>query len=281
MLDRTWYLGPLGDMRPLVCPEPGISIDQVRYGGVRQGLSGARSLDITGYRTDYSFTFRHLDQSEFLWLEALHRRLVPGPFYLLDPLKRNRLTSHASVLELTNYNNAGIDLSAGTYAVSRDWPSEIPIPGRSKKLTGWGSANTITFDSTKPVPLLDGETLTASVWLKGDANYSNIKLRITWFTEDLVKISDTDISVAATNEWSRNWYTYHDQPTNAAAAQFSVALGAYSTPVYIAAPQLEAGVTWPSDWELGGGASQVILDQLPTVSNIYPLRNATLTLMEA
>lgn len=280
MQEATWYLGPLGDMRPLIVPEPGIQINQVRYGGIHQGLSGARSLDITGYRSEYEFEFKHLDRDEFLWLEALHLRLVPGPFYLLDPLKKNRLTSQSSRLDMTNYNNSGIELT-GPYTIDRDWPTEITIPGRSKKLTGWGTGQTVTFDPTKPVPLLDGETLTASVWLKADTTYNNVKLRITWFTEDLVKISDTDISVSATTEWSRHWYTYHDQPTNAAAASFSLVLGAAGPALYLAAPMLEAGVTWPSDWELGGASPLVILDQLPTESMRFPLRNATLTLLEA
>lgn len=280
MQEATWYLGPLGDMRPLVVPEPGIQINQVRYGGIHQGLSGARSLDITGYRTEYGFTFKHLDQEEFLWLEALHYRLVPGPFYLLDPLKTNRLTAQSSRLDLTNYNNSGIDLT-GPYEVSRDWPSDIRIPGRSKKLTNWGSSQVITFDPTKPIPLLEGETLTGSLYIRGDAAYSNVRLRITWYTQDLVKISDSDIQLGTSSEWTRIWYTYHDQPTNARAASLSLVLGSYATPVYIAAPMLEAGVTWPSPWEMGGGAPIVIMDQIPAESGRFPLRNVSLNLLEA
>ena len=280
MLEATWYLGPLGDMRPLVVPEPGIQISQVRYGGIHQGLSGARSLDITGYRTEYNFEFRNLEQDEYLWLEALHYRLVPGPFYLLDPLKKNRLTAQSSRLDLTNYNNSGIDLS-GPYEVTRDWPTDIRIPGRSKKLTDWGASQVVTFDPSKPAPLLDGETLTGSIYIKGDAAYADIDLRVTWYTEDLVEISSTDIADGTSTEWTRVWYTYHDQPTNARAASLSLVLGAYSTPVYIAAPMLEAGVTWPSDWDMGGAAPVVIMDQIPASSGRYPLRNVELNLLEA
>ena len=89
------------------------------------------------------------------------------------------------------------------------------------------------------------------------------------------------IAVGTSTEWTRVWYTYHDQPTNARAASLSLVLGAYSTPVYIAAPMLEAGVTWPSDWDMGGAAPVVIMDQIPASSGRYPLRNVELNLLEA
>jgi len=280
---KRWYLGPLGDMRPLIVPQPDIEINEVRYGGIHQGLSGARIMDITGYRAEYMFNFRNLDRDEYIWLEALHTRLVPGPFYLINPLKLNRLTQQSSRLQLTEYNNSGLDFDS-PYSVSRDWPTDIVVPGRSVRFADWeGTALPIVFDPTKPVPLMDGETLTASVYLKSDQEYPGVKIRISWFTEDRVFIEDQEITVDLANEWRRMWFTYHEAPTNAAAASFSVVLGSAveDVGVYMAAPQLEAGVTWPSPWELGGGAPVVLVDQLPAISQRYPLRHATLTLLEA
>ena len=60
-----WYLGPLGDLRPLVCPEPDLSATQVRYGGLHQGLSGARTLDVTGHKAEYEFNTTGDDVTEF------------------------------------------------------------------------------------------------------------------------------------------------------------------------------------------------------------------------
>lgn len=281
MQTATWYLGPLGNMRPLIVPEPDIEINETRYGGVHQGLSGARTMDITGYRADYSFEFRSLDRDEYVWYEALHTRLVPGPFYLINPLKLNRLTQQSSRLQLTEHNTSGLSFTS-PYTVSRDWPSDIPIPGRSLVLQDWvGTTETITFDPTKHVPLMDDETLTASVYLKSDDEYQGVKIRISWFTEDKIFIENQEITVDLGPEWRRYWFTYHEAPVDARAALFSVVLQAADTAVYVAAPQLEAGVTWPSPWELGGGAPVVLLDQLPATSHRFPLRDVTLTLMEA
>lgn len=282
MQEATWYLGPLGDVRPLVCPEPDMTINEIRYGGVHQGLSGARTVDITGFRTDYQFDFNWLTRDEFLWLEALHLRLVPGPFYLLNPLKRNRLSSQASRLMPSFKQSAGVAFD-GPSSVSRDWPTDLPIPGRSLKLANWtGTTNNVAFDTGKPVPVLPGETLTASVWLKSDVTYNNVKLRIAWYTVDKQFIRNDEISVAPSPDWSLHWFTYHEAPSNAAAGVFSVVLGAPTTAVYFAAPMLEAGTDyWPNEWEIGGGATLVHVDTLETTSKIFPLRNASLKLMEA
>lgn len=281
MEQATWYLGPLGDMRPLIVPEPDIEINEVRYGGIHQGLSGARTMDVTGHRSEYTFEFRNLDRDEYAWLEALHTRLVPGPFYLINPLKLNRLTLQSSKLQLTEYNNSGLAFTS-PYSMTRDWPTDVPTPGRAMKFSGWtGTSMQVTFDPAKPVPLLDDETLTASVYLKSDVVYAGVKIRISWYTEDQVFISNQEITVDLGPEWRRYWFTYHEAPVNARAASFSVVFGSATTPVYMAAPQLEAGVTWPSPWELGGAAPVVLLDQLPATSHRYPLRHATLTLLEA
>src|SRR5690606_40132859 len=73
-MDRTWYLGPLGKLRGLVCPERGMSDTSTRYGGIHQGLTGARTMDITGHRREYEFEFVYMDKQDFAWLNALDRK---------------------------------------------------------------------------------------------------------------------------------------------------------------------------------------------------------------
>lgn len=279
MTDHDWYLGPLGDMRPLVVPEPGIEIAEVRYGGVHQGLSGARTMDVTGNRSEYKLGIKHLEPDEFLWLEALHARLVPGPFYLINPLKRNRLTAQASRLLPVGPRSSGVYVDS-PYTISRDWPDDVPVPGRSLALSGWEETVEVRFDPNRPVPLLSGDTLTASVYLKADVPY-DATLRVAWYDEDKKFLSNTDIPITIANTWSRHWTTYHEAPREAAAAKLSVPLGTADTTVYVAAPQLEVNTSWPSTWEVGGGAPLVLFDQLPTVSGRYPLRDVVITLLEA
>src|SRR5690606_23969820 len=97
-MDKTWYLGPLGKLRGVVGPDAGTTATSTRYGGVHQGLTGARTMDITGHRREVEFQFTYLEKAEFEWLNALHARMVPGPLYLLDPRYRNRLSPQATSL---------------------------------------------------------------------------------------------------------------------------------------------------------------------------------------
>lgn len=280
MSDATWYLGPLGDLRPLIVPEPDLNIDEVRYGGVHQGLSGARTMDVTGHRAEYKFEFKHLERDEFVWLEALHTRFVPGPFHLLNPLKRNRLTVQASRMLPIESKNSGVFLTA-PYTFVRDWPTEIPLPGRSCRVAGWAGANAyLQFDQQKLVPLMPNETLTASVYLRSDLAHSGW-LRVSWYDADRAFISNTDVPISLATEWQRHWSTFHEAPSDAVGAMFTLVLGSANTAVYVAAPQLEADAPFPTEWQIGGGAPVVLVDQLPTTSGRFPLRNASLNLLEA
>jgi hypothetical protein len=276
----TWYLGPLGDLRPLVVPNPGVKIDEVRYGGVHQGLSGARTMDITGHRREYEFTVGYLDQDEFRWFEALHTRLVPGPFRLIDPFRKNRLSVQASRLLPVESRNNGVYLSAA-HTLSRDWPADVAIVGRSLGLSGWSGDNAfVQFDQQRPAPIVGDEVLTASVYLRADAAYPVI-LRMAWYDQDRVWISNTDVTVQVDTEWTRYWHAFGEAPDGAAAATFTLVLGTASTQVYVAAPQVEADAAFPTSWELGGGAPVVLLDQLPSTSLRFPLRDIELSLLEA
>lgn len=280
MIEATWYLGPLGDLRPLVVPDPDIQINEVRYGGVHQGLSGARTMDVTGHRREYQFQFGYLDQDEYRWYEALHSRLVPGPFRLLDPFRKNRLSVQASRLLPVESRNSGVYLDV-THTLSRDWPYELPIQGRSLGLSGWSGDNAfVQFDQQRPAPFLDNEVPTASVYLRADA-VTGAHLRMAWYDPDRVWISNTDVEVEISPEWDRYWHTFDTPPSDAVAGTFTVVFGTSTTAVNVAAPQLEIDADLPTAWEIGGGSPVVLLDQLPTTSHRFPLRDAVMTLLEA
>ena len=281
--DRSWYIGPLGDLRALTCPEVELSTSQVRYGGIHQGLSGARTLDITGHRSEYGLELKWLDESEFYYLEAMHTRMMPGPYFLIDPLKRNRLTVQATGLVVDRSGNAGVRIpTTAGYSIIRDFPSDIPIPGRSLKIENWtGSFGRVEFDWFKKVPFRPSELAYGSLYVKADASYAGAYLQIEWFDADRIPVGTATNSTpfSITTSWSRRTLTDVAVPTGAACASLSLVLGSSSTRVYFAAPQLEAfGLT---DWQVGGGAPEVIIDQLPVVSPRFPLRNVTLNLLEA
>jgi hypothetical protein len=277
----TWYLGPLGDLRALEVPDLDVDINEVRFGGIHQGLSGARTMDITGHRTEFTLNFSYLDRDEYAWLEALHFRLIQGPHRLINPLKRNRLTAQACRLLPFEFRNSGV-YSSAPWLQERDSTVDLPIYGRATVVGTWPEDNAfIQFDQYKPVPVVSGEVLTASVYLKGQAAHNGY-LRMSWYDVDQVFLENTDVPIAIGTDWTRYWATFPEPPATAVAGVFTIVLGPYAdNNISIIAPQVEANTDSPTDWEIGGGAPVVLIDQMPAPSHRYPLRNVQLSLLEA
>jgi hypothetical protein len=282
-VNTTWYLGPLGDLRPLTCPQPGLSINPVRYGGVHQGLTGARTMDVTGLRDDYSFDYTYMDETEWMWLDALHSRHVRGPYRLINPLKKNRLTPRATSMETSRFTTArdGVLCPAQEWEYSTDFPANEPIPGRSLKLINWDAGyGYATFDQAKPIPRMTGETLTASAWLRAETTFAGASFHSLWYDKNGVEVRNGVSTLPTlTSDWTR-WTITPTIPANAASYTFRVEFGDTPGIVYLAAPQVEVG-TESTPWQTGGGAPEVLIDQLTTSSPRFPLRDATLTLLEA
>ena len=281
----TWYLGPLGDLRPLVCPEPNVRMPVVRYGGVHQGLSGARVMDVTGHRQEFEFVFEYLDQDEYVWLEALHARLVPGAYYLLNPLKRNRLTLQASNMIVAQFSKNGVRVPTGASWGRRTlYPTaQIGMSGYSVFVWHWtDSQPRVTFDRGRPIPVLPNETVTASVYLNPSVpDETPVTLQLDWFDVNGDSLTPTvGASFNPSSGWNRYVLPNAAPPSGAVSCRFSIGLIDPDQAVYIAAPQVEAGPQ-ATAWEMGGAALEVLPDQLETESPRFPLRNATLTLLEA
>ncbi|WP_367137887.1 hypothetical protein [Saccharothrix sp. HUAS TT1] len=279
MEPATWYLGPLGNVRALEVPEPGIGITLTRFGGFHQGLSGARTLDVTGHRYSYSFEWRNLDPSEYQWLEALHARLIQGPFRLLNPMKKNRLSVQASTLVIAG-TQGGITGNPGTYRYETDWPNAAGAGARSLRISTFGEEAFTRFDDAIPTPVLPDEEITVSLYLKGEAATS-VELCLDWYgvsRQDYLSTS-ARYPVAVTTSWERFSFTI-TPPAGAGGAVLNFVNQDDTQPVRLAAPQIEPGDT-ATAFEVGGGSPVVLLDQLSGSSRIFPLTDCSLTLMEA
>lgn len=282
MEEKTWYLGPLGDLRALVVPEPGIQMNQVVYGGVHQGLTGARTKDVTGTRMDYDFQFNYLDQSEWSWLNALNTRLVPGPLYLIDPLRKNRITTHGCGMKEGASDPESVAYWKFVYEMSTDRPSAIDLPIRSIKLLEVGAATAYRPDPVYPNPVFPGETISASIYAKASASNS-ATLALDYFDADGTRHSSPEghtVNATISTSWSRLQIQNHTVPAGVAGVRLAVIFGAGTPDVSLSAPQVETGSS-ATEWEPGGAGSRVLLNSLTTTSPRFPLTNSTLNLLEA
>lgn len=280
MADPIWLLGPSGDLRPLICPERDIDITPVRYGGVRQGLSGARTMDITGHRMQYNFKWSYLDQEEYKWIEAMHLRQLKGPFRMIDPFKKNRLTPESSGAKMGNGTAQGVEMVNGLGTRAYDWPAAVTDPGNQSTI--WSNRApgqaTFRFDKFKRTTVTAGEVITASVWLKSNEN-TNMNFVFDWCDRYGQVSSSSSVAAAMTSVWTRFSIT-KTVPAGIHSAVFAAYFFNSTATVNLAAAQFESGATATS-WELGGGAPIVLLDQLTANSPRFPYRNVELNLLEA
>jgi len=242
-------------------------------------------MDVTGHRQEFSFELKYLDQDEFAWLEALHTRLVPGAYYLLNPMKRNRLSVQASTVTVAQYSKTGLRVPVGSSWGRRTTAptAGTGMPGRSVFAWHWTDPEPrFTFDQGRPIPVMPGETITASAYFNPSVpDETPVTLRLDWFDANGDALSPTvSPSIDLGTGWNRYSLPGATPPSGAVACRFSVQMTDPDLAVYVSAPQVEAGPQ-VTDWQVGGASLEVLVDQLETTSPRFPLQNATLTLLEA
>lgn len=272
MDERTWYLGPLGDLRGLISPDGGVERTVQRYGGVHQALSGARTMDITGHRASYTLPVPAVTPAESRFVEALHQRTVPGPYRLLDPLSRNRLPRNAALLKPFT---AEVTVTSGGVARSTSAPtSSIGVPVTSLLWSSYSAGASLALPA---VPVLADEVLTFSLWIGGSTDIT-AELSISFTGLDGASLGRATRTAAVTGGSWRHCQIATAAPEGAIAAEVRVAPEA-APRVFLAAAQVEPGEQ-AGEFDLGGGAPTVVIDQLERSSPIYPLNDMTLTLLE-
>lgn len=273
----TWYLGPPGDLRALVCPERDIDITEVRFGGVHQSLGGARTMDVTGIKKQYQFNWKYLEAADYQWLRALHTRLIAGPHRLVDPLLKNRLSLGTSDGNIAPHKYTFYTQSAGTLSNQLDYPTGV-LGQRSVRWSDRTASSTLRLDLDKGTDVFPLETITHSVYLKG-ASAVSVDVFIAWYDKDFVFLSNSSTTThSVTTSWAR-YSASKTAPANAVLGVMNIRATATTT-INVAAPQIETGSS-ATEWEQGGANPLVLIDQLPAVTPRYPLSNITMTLLEA
>jgi hypothetical protein len=276
-------MGWLGDMRALLTPSVDIDINEERYGGVHQGLNGARTMDVMGYRTTYGFAWDYMTEDDWSWLRAMYTRQVTQPQYLINPLRRNLLSPQASTMQCHRVDDLGVQMaqSAG-YEYRNDFPSGVQPAGTRVPIVTSTTFNASYFrvDGTtaKFIPMNVGEPVTYSIYAKADAPVT-VTLLADCFDKYSVSSANASTNINLTTSWQRFSLTMTPLATQAGgrlAVLFPTA-GVYNA--RFAAPQVEYGSV-ATAWSLGGGSSRALIDQLTTSSHRFPLSDIQATILE-
>lgn len=279
----TWYFGPPGNLRALECPEPGVQITDVRYGGVHQALSGARTVDSTGFKQEVSFNWDYLTESDYTFLDSLWKGHHKGPFPLINPLKKNRLSSDATRLMPSISPRASTTVSALDFSLVVVEQSPVQNAQRALWIGSWDPPNPmVRFDTHHKTPVRSGEQITCSVYagIVGTAGSHSATLELQYWNHYKTPIHTVQTqSISLTDTWTRFSIT-RTLPSDVALVEFRFRGSSDEFQQYVMCPQIEVGAT-ATAWEPGGGAPMMVMDRFSTESPRFPYRNISLTLGEA
>jgi hypothetical protein len=308
--DTEFYVGPLGDLLPLPGVESGVDTPLAVIGGTHTSLTGAYTRDVFGYKRSWTWTYPMLTDKQARHVEALQRNLVPGPLYLIDPRRRNRLpeqiASGGSLLRTPD----GFIPSNTTATVWRRLghapadPATLPARHILRGCLEWqllaaGGASIElaggALDGRHNIPVLNQETLRVAFWANGPAS------TVMSATVHVFDAKETEIATVAVpgvqltqGEWRRVHHGFIC-PTNAAYLRLSLECSS-STPIgsiFLTALSVEryhptyvpglVNHCEPlelGDWDLGGGAPQVVPSPGSTGYVRPGLQSSALTLIE-
>lgn len=284
-----WYFGPAGDLRPL--PAPGMDVVNTveRFGGIHNAINGARTVDVLGHRASYEFELPYLTPEEFYWIEALYTETIPGPFYLLDPLRKNRFSRETATARPADASGRGLisgNRSTLKWQLFHDSPVDWIKRGvRWTNLTeSEGNGANLELDNTPFIPVLPHTGVVVSVYARANEPVG-IRIRSDYMDAagNVVPDSGADDYTDLSGSWTRVTRTLADFPANTVTVRpelwTEVGSATADTAIELIGFQAEHGYS-ATELALGGGSGQVVIDTMETTSPYYPLQTVNLSILE-
>lgn len=308
--DTQFYVGPLGGLLPLPGTESGVETPLSVIGGTHTSLTGAFTRDRFGYKRAWTWTYPMLTDRQTRHVEALQRNMVPGPLYLLDPRRRNRLPEQIASGGSLLRSPSGFIPSNTTTCLWRPLsyvsatPATLPASPILRGCLEWqllaaGGAGLelsgFAGDGRHNVPVMPGEVLEVSLWAAGPPSTTLSGLVSIYNAAGVLlatqSLSNVQLSLTTWQVTSSGFVC----PAGAAYLRLALSvtsgtpIGSIYTTAYQVAryqPEYVPGMTQFCDefdfggWSLGGGGPQVISDVGPTGYVRAGLQSSALTLIE-
>jgi hypothetical protein len=290
MAGGDFYLGRPGALQKLPPPLPGFEVTDLLRGGLHELAAGGNVRDRTQARRRWVLGWKALTDDEWSGLRTLYR--LPGPYRLLDPRDRNRLTVNQStgteeLRDTTGHRpvTQGVLASDTAFAHSGTrslkWDSETALAVSSGRGVAYATSGTSIDASWAAVRPSVAHTF--SVWAHASIAVS-MAARIDWYSTAgaLLSSSVGSGTSVSTSAWTQLTVANASSPATAAygigGVQNTTTTGA-AVQVWLDDPQLEEGAV-ASTWLLGGGSPLVVVDTLAPSAVLAGFTDAELVLLE-
>lgn len=267
----TWYLGPVGNLREIPAPQDPAEVTPALVGGVHESLTGSVTVDRLAQPRTWALEWPNLPEDDLTYLEAIGYGLVTGPLRLLDPMRRNRLPVEVASGGSVSRSAEAFTQTGGedpTWAAVTDPPTSAPVRGTiSWERASTAAASLTTADETDRVPVVEGEELRASIWVRGAAVDAAAGVDAWNTAGSAARTTGTATTLHATT-WTQLTVTYTAASGRVTVSPvLVVASGQAASTLHATGWQVSLAAE-PVTWAPGGGAPTVVAGEL---ANSYKL----------
>ena len=268
--DLTYFwLGPLGYLRkmPLLPVDGSSDASEELIGAVQMSMSGSATIDVFAHKRTWQLDWVCLTYAETAAVHSWFQGLTTDDVRIVDPRAGNRLTrdgaSGGSYHRDTRAH--GVPAGSGTVAFTTVTDYPAALVGMLNGGIAWSVPNITTaslfIDDIDLVPLIAGEQITATVWLKGSGN---AQVGIQFYDTAGVAAGTTMASSQTLGAWAAYSVTFTPTAGQVSASLMVVAASGAPRTVTVG-PALWHPTN--TDWVPGTGCPAVI----PTARTIsYP-----------
>jgi hypothetical protein len=259
-----YYLfGGLGRLVPIQVPVEGFSNTITEYGTLHSPLSGEQTKDVFGYKAAFQIPLDALDARAWSYVEMVFRGAVSGPYYLIDPRRRNRLTACLSSSTTVYSPTPVLFPSSGT--LGQILAATYLLPDTNGKFSQGPNAAAVwtttaaasMLGEAAPIPVIPGETITFSCYVQAGSP----TLELVPYNRAMVAQPPWTGTVDVPGSIDRKYITRRI-PLDGSVIAVQPQLRAAGAGTYTTLAWQLTDHSGPESWVLGPGVFKVLMDGL-------------------
>jgi hypothetical protein len=282
-----YRFGPLGRLMQFDTPRNGFDNPVDEFGGIHESLNGTRTKDVLGHKASYALEVEGLTPRALSWFEMAYQGALGEPLYFVDEQRVNKLSVPVSSALSTFATTDPFIHANGTHTEVANTSLLLPGTQDGAAVLTPGPVGAVSWTNTSTgniircgpmVPVTPGEHVVFSIYALSVTGTPT--LEFTPFDAAGASMGQTPavgLNVITAGSPPRYWVPYTVAST-VAALQPCIRHSVAQTTVFTGL-QLEQGDT-PSPWVLGAGATQVLVQSMPTAQRARGNTDSKITLVE-